>query len=120
MRELAPHVGERYAYKRVKSDAVRAGREFSLPFEWFIHAIHAPCHYCGSVDANSINVASKRPGEYIIQDFRYNGLDRIDNERGYVIQNCVPCCAICNRAKNSLPYDVFNKWIDNLIQYRAI
>lgn len=116
---LKPYVGERYAYKRIKSDAARVGREFNLPFEWFIHAIHAPCHYCGSQDANKISVASKRPGEWLVKDFRYNGLDRLDNSVGYVIQNCVPCCFICNRAKNSMPYTLFVEWIDNMIQYRS-
>jgi len=118
-RPLAPDVGERYAYKRVKSDAVRGGREFALPFEWFKHTIHAPCHYCGRVDRNSINVASKRPGEWLIKDFRYNGIDRLNNEMGYVIQNSIPCCAVCNRAKNSMGYQEFIEYINDMIQYRS-
>lgn len=118
-RELSPDIGERYVFKRVKSDAARAGREFTLPFEWFKHMIHAPCHYCGAVDRNSINVASKRPGVWLVKDFRYNGLDRLENEVGYVIQNCVPCCVICNRAKNSMVYQEFIEWINSMIHYRS-
>ena len=118
-RDVAPDAGERAVYKRVKSDATRAGREFTLPFEWFKHMIHAPCHYCGAEDRNSINVASKTPGRFLVKDFRYNGLDRLNNDLGYVIQNCVPCCFICNRAKNSMVYQDFIQWIDDMVQYRS-
>jgi hypothetical protein len=118
-RKLAPDIGERYVYKRVKSDARKAGRVFHLPFDWFKHAIHAPCHYCGSTDKNEMNVLSRRPGEFLVQNFRYNGLDRLNNDIGYEIQNCVPCCFICNRAKQSMPYSEFIEWIDNMIQYRG-
>jgi len=115
---MQPNVGERAAYKRVKSDAMRGGREFDLPLDWFLEAIHMPCHYCGRVDQNSINVASKRKGEFLIKDFKYNGLDRLNNDIGYVIENVVPCCFVCNRAKNSMGYQEYIEYIDNMIQWR--
>lgn len=118
-RSVQPLVGERAVYKRVKSDANRAGREFDLPMDWFKHAIHAPCHYCGRSDRNSISVPSKRPGEWLVRDFKYNGLDRLNNDIGYVIQNCVPCCYICNRAKNSMVYQDFIEYINDMVQYRS-
>jgi hypothetical protein len=30
------------------------------------------------------------------------GLDRLDSSRGYVLNNVVPCCGICNATKNSM------------------
>jgi hypothetical protein len=54
----------------------------------------------------------------LLKDFRYNGIDRIHNDIGYVEYNCVPCCIICNRAKNSMPYEDFVDWIDNLIDHQ--
>ena len=47
----------------------------------------------------------------------YSGLDRINNEVGYTRQNVVPCCIICNRAKNSMPFKDFIDWINRLTQY---
>ena len=51
------------------------------------------CFYCGTKPSS---VYRKSPnGDYI-----YNGIDRLDNELGYMIGNVVPCCAACNRAKD--------------------
>ena len=41
-------------------------------------------------------------------------LIRLDNYKGYTIDNCVSCCKICNRAKGSLPLETFQKWIERL------
>ena len=30
---------------------------------------------------------------------RINGIDRINSDKGYTIDNCVPCCAQCNHMK---------------------
>jgi hypothetical protein len=45
------------------------------------------CHYCG--------VAPR------------NGIDRVDSAKGYFFDNCVPCCAICNRMKLDLDKEEF-------------
>ncbi len=28
-----------------------------------------------------------------------NSIDRLDNTKGYIIDNCVPCCSDCNEMK---------------------
>jgi hypothetical protein len=30
-----------------------------------------------------------------------NGIDRVDNSRGYHTDNCVSCCIACNREKRA-------------------
>lgn len=55
----------------------------------------------------------------MVKDFKYNGLDRIDNSVGYTEDNCVPCCAVCNRAKNSMGYNEFIEYLDDLIKFRT-
>lgn len=48
------------------------------------------------------------------------GIDRIDNSKGYIKENCVPCCGMCNRMKNVFSQESFiekcikisNKWKD--------
>lgn len=37
----------------------------------------------------------------------YNGLDRINNLKGYTVENTVPCCAICNRMKSDMTLSDF-------------
>lgn len=115
---ITPFVGERHIYKRIRSDAKTAGRVFEIGFDWFVKKCHERCNYCGRSDGNSSTVPSKSPGKVLLQDFRYNGLDRIDNSIGYVEQNCVPCCIICNRAKNSMPYCDFIEWLHDVATYR--
>lgn len=115
---LAPYIGERYVFRRIKWDAKKSGRSFNISFEWFVKAVHLPCHYCNRTDINSVTVASKIPGEVLLADFRYNGLDRVDNSIGYEEDNCVPCCVVCNRAKNSMPYDEFMQYIHQLVNHQ--
>ena len=112
-----PFAGERHIFKRIKSDAVRAGREFNLTLEFFVSMCHEPCHYCNRSNINSANVPSKTGG-FLIEGFRYNGLDRVDNTLGYDEDNCVPCCVVCNRAKNAMPFDEFMEYIQSLVGYQ--
>lgn len=37
----------------------------------------------------------------------YNGIDRVDSEKGYVVGNCVPCCYEVNRAKSNMTQSDF-------------
>lgn len=30
-----------------------------------------------------------------------NGIDRVNNKKGYILSNCVPCCFDCNEMKNN-------------------
>lgn len=48
--------------------------------------------------------------------FTYNGIDRVDSDGDYTIDNCVPCCKICNRMKVDTPVADF---IAHLIQIYA-
>lgn len=120
MNPRLPNAGERYAYKRIKSDAAAARRVFEIPFDWFVKMCHEPCHYCGRSDRNTISIKSRAvTGGFVVRDFKYNGLDRLDNAVGYTVENCVPCCAVCNRGKNSMGYNEFIKYIDDLVNFRT-
>lgn len=56
--------------------------EFTLTKKQFTSLWQKPCYYCGS-------------------EIKTIGLDRVDNIRGYTIDNVVPCCEICNRMKRT-------------------
>ena len=45
------------------------------------------CHYCGGVKSM--------------------GLDRVDNARGYTMDNVVPVCTVCNLMKKDMPPEEF-------------
>lgn len=44
----------------------------------------------------------------------WNGIDRKNNDLGYVASNCVPCCVICNRGKNNMSYNDFVSYISRI------
>ena len=52
------------------------------------------CIYCKGQDGNEIF------GYYV-------GIDRVSNDTGYVIGNCVPCCGTCNSMKSNMSYVQF-------------
>jgi hypothetical protein len=70
------------------------------------------CFYCGHSPSQKPSTQTKLNGDYI-----YNGIDRVDNSVGYTIENCVPCCWKCNRAKGTLSYKDFMQMIED-IYYR--
>jgi hypothetical protein len=46
-------------------------------------------------------------------------LDRIDSNKGYILQNVVPCCKRCNVAKNDMTIHEFITWLHNAHQTMA-
>lgn len=43
-----------------------------------------------------------------------NGIDRVDNTKGYHIDNCVTCCTYCNSAKMGRSLEEFIDWVKQL------
>lgn len=44
----------------------------------------------------------------------YNGIDRVDNTKGYTIDNVVSCCKHCNRSKDILSQNEFIEFISKI------
>lgn len=42
------------------------------------------------------------------------GIDRVDNNKDYNKDNCVPCCFICNSAKGSRTLEEFKIWVEEV------
>lgn len=95
--------------------------EFSLIKEEFKILTKQNCHYCGVDPQQKINGNSKKSSEESINwgEYTYNGIDRKDNNNGYTIENCVPCCKICNMAKRSMSFEYFNDWIKRIVTYNS-
>lgn len=97
-------------YKRA---ANRRGYEFNLSIENFSKLITSNCHYCGSEPSMFSNRGRYRglvnPMDY--SEFKYNGVDRVDNSVGYTLENSVPCCKICNNSKSTLQKEEWLAWL---------
>ena len=91
-----------------KARAKRLGIEYKLTEEQFARMTKQDCYYCGSKPSNKMD-CNHYYGNYI-----YNGLDRVDNTKGYTIDNIVPCCRICNYAKQKMTLQGFESWIKRI------
>jgi len=84
---------------------------FSLSMEQFELLIMNNCAYCGIEP--TIKKSRKPSGVYLIA----NGIDRVDNNIGYEINNCVSCCGDCNYAKRRMTKSKFLTWIKRVYNF---
>lgn len=89
-------------FNRYKNSARERKYTFNLTKQEFLILTKQPCFYCGDEPSQ---IASKT--HYTYGDYTYNGIDRVDNYKGYSIDNCVACCKFCNRAKDVLTTSEF-------------
>jgi len=80
--------------------AERRGILFDISLDVFTEHINKDCYYCGQ------SAIPKR-----------NGIDRIDNSKGYVSDNIVPCCFRCNQLKGKLSVNDFYNHIIKILEY---
>jgi hypothetical protein len=91
--------------------ALRRGLAFELDIATFREISQRPCHYCG-IEPQPRKVFHGCNGPFI-----GNGIDRVDNDRGYFPDNCVPCCEVCNKAKRTLSLREFAQWVTRLARH---
>ena len=92
-------------YKRHARDR---GLMFELTYDEFAMLVQQPCHYCGCELSNLKTTKNCKEG------FAYNGIDRVDNNVGYIIDNCRTSCYNCNQAKHQMIESSFYEWVENL------
>jgi 5-methylcytosine-specific restriction endonuclease McrA len=87
----------------IKSAASKRKLEFKLnQLEAFEKYCLGSCFYCG--------FTPNWPETH-------NGIDRVNNEKGYIDGNCVSSCAQCNRAKNDLTLEKFYLRINKIYNF---
>lgn len=73
----------------------KANREFHLTKEQAMEMFYKPCFYCGKE----------------VKKYWLNGIDRIDNNKHYLVDNVVPCCTVCNELKGKKTMAEFGELI---------
>ncbi len=96
----------------IKGNAKSREIPWELPDEIAFRLMQQPCVYCGAKDSNR----SKSRNGY----FLYNGIDRVNNERGYEEENVVSCCQLCNNGKYTLTVTEFLAWIAQVYQHSVV
>ena len=105
----------RYSYKYYKKEAKSEGRDFEITRYEFYKTILKPCYYCGSPP---LKRTVKIKNSKITGNF--NGVDRVDNTKGYIRGNYVPCCKRCNFLKSDIPLRGFLEHINKIAQLHPI
>lgn len=76
-------------FRTAKGSAKKRNLEFILTFDQYSIEVIKPCYYCADYfKGNEIGTGV--------------GLDRVNNSKGYIIENVVPCCAHCNYLKSDI------------------
>ena len=104
----------KHLYSGVKGRKKSKERGFDLTFDEFKKLVKSPCHYCGSK-----GYISKGHRDWSA-NVLVNGIDRLDSSKGYLYDNVVACCRVCNSAKSDMTYSDFMDWIKQLINYRSV
>lgn len=87
-------------YKKYQLGAQERNLDFSLTIEDFDRITKMPCYYCGDLPEDKFGN-------------KFTGIDRLDSSQGYIIDNVVPCCPICNRMKSN--HDITD-WLQHLLK----
>lgn len=85
-------------YRSMTDGAKRRNMKFDITYNQFMLLWNAPCHYCGS-------------------PIKTIGIDRQDNEIGYVFSNVVPCCSACNFMKKEHSVESFLLHCQRIAEY---
>ena len=93
---------QKRVFEQYRFDAKSRDLLFEVSFEHFIKYLKEPCYYCG--DKETCTYTDPRHKE---RKFKYNGIDRMDNTKGYIYDNLLPCCGLCNWMKKGLTVEVF-------------
>lgn len=122
-REKTSEVGKTYgpkmrlpdgvsSFNRLLRTYIRNAKQRNLSFlltrEEFRTLTTSPCFYCG---IEPRQIISSPGGVYV-----YNGLDRLNSQQAYTLENVVPACVRCNNSKRDVPLDEYIAWIKRLFQ----
>lgn len=95
-----------------KSNANKRGYPFHLTKEECVSLFRGNCFYCCREPSNIIR------GKGYYGEYHYNGIDRLDNDLGYLSGNCVSCCKECNFKKGGQNHTFFLQWIKRVYEYK--
>lgn len=91
-------------FKTAKTKAFKKSRVWEISYIDWNNLIDQGCFYCKVDLATSVG----------------SSLDRIDNSRGYTLDNVLPCCTTCNKIRNTfLSVDEMTIAMQAVLAYRA-
>lgn len=99
-------------YIDYKASAHNRGYTFEISKDFLKKLIFQKCQYCGNEPQNTRN--------NLHTVLKYNGIDRVINTIGYIEENCITCCATCNRMKNIYEPDFLLEHIQKILKNQQV
>ena len=107
---------DNYYRRNILSDNKKGKKfkEWALTKDEFWNLTQGNCYYCGAPpnEFNSWNKKARRTS--LDEIILLNGIDRIDSDKGYTLDNCVSCCTTFNFIKGTTPQDVFLDCVEKI------
>lgn len=101
-------------FRSYKKNADRKGLKFELSKDTFKRIAEKNCQYCGA-EPTTVSHHSRFNGAWA-----FNGIDRIDNKKGYLYDNVQPCCSLCNKIKSDLEETDFLQQVCRIVSHTQI
>lgn len=101
-------------FSNYRKSARNRGYSFELIKPEFMTLISKPCAYCGAAP----RTVYRKPETN--EPLVFNGIDRVDNTKGYTVKNSVTCCKFCNFAKGRLTKTEFFDLITNIYEHNNL
>lgn len=104
-------------FTQYSGNARKRNIKFTLIKEEFSGITKQNCYYCGTepLQIRTTQIGTQDGKDWA--EYIYNGIDRIESSKGYTLENCVPCCKICNYMKLSLSIDEFLEHIGKVYSH---
>ncbi len=83
--------------KSIINSAKHRKIDFSLTSKQVFTLLDKNCFYCGQKDTI--------------------GIDRVDSNTGYTLENCIPCCSMCNYMKKDFKQSDFILQCKKIVAY---
>lgn len=118
-----------YCKLKIRNKKMGFSNDDIIDKDYFCELIKQPCYYCGLVNGNitydsensvwagNNKKVKKRVSNVVL---KHNGIDRVDNSKGYTKTNCVPCCKFCNMAKSNMSIVEFLEWVSRVYNYYVL
>lgn len=88
-------------FTNYKSSAKKRNLTFDLTMDEFMSFWQGNCNYCGDQIATV-------------------GIDRVDSDIGYTLDNCVPCCKRCNEIKMAHSVEETNMHMLKMLKHQGV
>jgi len=92
-------------FNSYKYSAEKRGKKFEIDKIFFETITSKPCYLCGKKN---------------IKNIHRNGIDRKDNNIGYVEGNCESCCRVCNMTKKNYDHGCFLKQLEKIYYHSQL